>query len=99
MSRVENVYELVHPRPRTLDYLKLALFTGGMVTMTCLASWAANNAVGVPVLLTPVIPTATFVSLLARTDLPAIPDGGRSRVFLTCVATVLYAAGALNAST
>lgn len=98
MSDAENLYEMVHPRPRTLDYLKLVLLTGGIVTVTCLASWAMGNSVGAPLLFAPVIPTATLVALLARADLPAIPEGGRSRVFLAGVATMLYAAGLLNVS-
>lgn len=98
MSHAEDVYELVHPRPRPVDYLKLVLLTAGMVSVTCLTSWAARNAVGVPVLLAPVLPTATFIALLTRTDLPAIPEGGKSRVFLTSVAAMLYAGGVLNAS-
>lgn len=98
MKDTEDLYALVHPCHRPLDYLKLMLLTGGLVTVTCLASWTASNAVGTPVLLAPVLPTATFIALLTRTDLPAIPEGGKSRVFLTSVAAMLYAGGVLNAS-
>lgn len=97
MSDAEDLYEMVHPRPGSLDYLKLVLVTCGMVTVTSLASWAANNAVGVPSLLAPAIPTATFVALIDRANLPTIQEGGHSRTFLAGVGGMLYAAGALSA--
>lgn len=98
MSDAEDLYEMVQPRPRKLDYLKLVLLTGGAVTVTCLTSWAATKTIGAPPLLAPAVPTATFVALLDRADLPAIAGGGRSRTFLASVAAILYAAGMLNAN-
>lgn len=98
MNDAEHVHELVHPRPRMVDYLKLMLLGVGTVTVVCLASWAMRNAFGASAVLAPVIPTATFVALLDRVDLPAIPEGGRCHAFLAGVAGILYAAGSLSGS-
>lgn len=88
---------LIYPRPRPTDYLHLVLITGGMVTVTAFASYAVKLTLDTPLLVAPLLPTAAFVALVNRSDLPAIPEGSRRSTVALTVA-LLFTAGLLNAS-